>query len=418
MDINQVYGLNTGQFLDQICAVDNIFVRQLANLAIEQARNLKVVSFVLKDKLNNRGEIAQKGVPASSKSVIDMCKLTPLVGVYGSRNLLEEIAQYRAQTLNFSDVPDTFWKDNMEMLMVDYLLSACLCYVEVFDSTARVDKFFATRNRFIAGRLAGLQASQTAKFVSYLQSYSMNYQMKQLKVLKLNINKSGFKVSQPRSYLDFNKSIKVTPLFLMTSFVDGVSEVLKNNIVKFKYIKDNLTEREFITTLSTEILLKYYDQDFVQKMLSGVGVQLNRGYIKLPELGISKYDDTGVRALNVSRITSVEVIDSFDTSFIDVDFNLILPVFKETINQIRDPRILNMIHEDLTGKPAQASSVPELRNMLIYFVDGQYAIGTTTALRYLHKYMVARPQIFTMYNGGKRREFGSIPANFNLGLVE
>lgn len=418
MDMNSVYGLTSGKFLEPICAVDNQFIRQLAHLAEQQAKELKVVSFVLKDKVNNRGEIALKGVRPSEKSVIDLCKLTPLVGAYGSKNLLEEIAQYRASGLNFSEVHDTWWKENAEALMLDYLLASCLCYVEVFDSSAKVEKFFATRNRFIAGSLAGIEPAATAKYTSYLQTFSVNYQTKQLKVLKLTSNKTGFKISQPRSFLDFNKSIKVTPLFLMTSFVDGVSEVLQNNIVKFTYIKDNLTEREMVSTLSPQIMLKYYDQEYVQTAMASTGVALNRGYVKMPELGLSKYDHSGVRALNISRLTSVEVISEFDSSYIDVDFDMILPTFRETVDNLRDPRILNMIHEDLTGQPSQALSIPELKNTLISFVDGQYAIGTTTALRYIHSYMVSRAQVFALYNGGKRREF-SMPGNsFNMGTVE
>jgi hypothetical protein len=70
MDMNEVYGLSSGKFLAEICTVDNTFIRQLSNLATTQAQELKVVSFVLKDKATNRGEIAQKGVKASDKSVI------------------------------------------------------------------------------------------------------------------------------------------------------------------------------------------------------------------------------------------------------------------------------------------------------------------------------------------------------------
>jgi hypothetical protein len=418
MDINQVYSLTSGNFLDEICTVDNLFIRQLANLSSDGAKNLKVVSFVLKDKANKRGEIAKRNISPEDKSVIDICKLTPLVNGSESKNLLEEVAKYRSMTLNFDDVGPTFWKDNEEILMIDYLLSSCLCYVEIFDSTANVEKFFATRNRFIAGGIAGLKAEDTAKYVSYLRAYSVNYQSKQLKVLKLSANKSGMKIVQPRSFIDFNRNIKITPLFIMTSFVQGLEDTLRNQIVKFKYIKDNMTEREFITTLSPEILLTNYEETFVQKMMSGVTSQLIRGYVRLPELGISKYDASGVRALNISRITSVEVVNDFDKTFIDVDFETILPAFKETINNMRDTRMLALIHEDLTGQLPQTTSSIELRSTLVAFVDGQYALGTTTALRYIHNYMMSRIQFFPLYKGGKPIQYGSIGSSFNLGLVE
>lgn len=418
MTMDEVYGLVSKNFIEEICAVDNPFIRQAAYLASEQAKQLKVVSFVIKDKVNNRGEIAQKGIHPSEKSVIDITKLTPLVDKQ-HRNLMEEIAHYRFMQMNFPDVYPDWWKENKEMLMIDYLLSASLCYVEVFDSSSHVDKFFATRNRFIAGALTGAQPHETAKYNSYLQTFSLNYQNRQLKVLKVAANKNGFRITQPRSYLDFNKSIKVTPLFLMTSFVEGVTDILKNHIVKFKYIKDNQTEREFISTLSPEILLRYYDTACVQKTMSGVGTFLNRGYIRLPELGISKHDASGVRALNISRITQLEIITEFDASYIDVYFDTILPTFKETVMTMRDPNILKMLHEDLTGQPANVYSVPELRNALVSFVDGQYALGTTTALRYLHKYMLSRKQFFPMYNGGKPVQYGSITSSsFNLGVSE
>lgn len=416
MDADQYYSLTSGRFWEEVYAVDNLFIRQLVNLSIESAKNLKVVSFVFKDKVNNRGEIQQRGIKASEKSVIDICKLTPLVDRENHRTVLDEVATYRTKLLGFDYAGPNFAKEYADILMVDYLLSAALCYVEVFDSSHNVEKFFATRNRFIAGAIVGASDQETSKYQSYLQAYAANYQSRQLKVLKLNMNKKGFKIVQPRSFVDFNKSVKVTPLFLMTSFIKGLSDILSHNIVKFKYIKDNMTERELITTLSTEILLKYYDNEFVTKMMSGVDSVLTRGYIKLPELGISKYDNTGTRSLNISRITSVEIVDTFDSSFINVDFEMILPSFKDTVDRLNNPNILMMIHEDLTGTRAQVTNIFELKNAINSFVDGQYAIGTTTALRYMHKYMIQRPQIFNSYHGGIPMQYGEVKSNFNLGI--
>lgn len=413
-----VYSLAPGKIIDSLCTVDNQFITQLANLAVESARNMKVVSFIMKDKAQNRGEVADESIRPEDRSVIDICKLSPLVGAYGSKTLLDEVAHYRANMLRFTDVGPSFAEDNKEMLMVDYLLASGLCYVEVFDGKGHVDKFFATRNRFIAGALAGMSNEETSKYTSYLQAYSVNYQMRQLKVLKLTAKKDGFKISQPRSALDFTKSIKVTPLFAMTSLVAGVDGLLREGILKFKYIKDNLTEREFITTLSPQILLQYYDNDFVQKMMSGTGTFLNRGYIRLPELGTSKYDASGVRALNVSRITSIERVTEFDSRFINVDFDTIMPNFIDTVSDLRDVRFLIMIHEDLTGTPAPTQNAAELRSSLIAFVEGQYAMGTTMALRYIHTYMVSRPQIFTTYNGGKRVEYMNTRSSFDLGVIK
>jgi hypothetical protein len=418
LDVNQVYSLTSGKFWEDVYAVDNPFIRQLVALSTESAKQLKVLSFVFKDGANNRGEIQQKGIKAADKSVLDICKLTPLVGAYGSKNLLEEVAQFRAESLGFTQVGPTFAKDNADILMVDYLLSSCLCYVEVFDNTANVEKYFATRNRFIAGGISGLQPEDTVKYNSYLQAYSVNYQTRQLKVLKLNANKSGFRIVQPKSFVDFTKSIKVTPLFLMTSFMDGVSEVLRTNIVRFKYLKDNLQERELLSTTNPEVLLSNYSQEFTQKMLTGMGSFLSRGYIRLPELGVSKYDATGVRALNLSRITSVDIVPTFDNRFINVDFDMILPAFKTTIERLNNPSVLGMLYEDLAGKPSVFTNIYELKSAIIAFIDSQYAIGTTTALRYIHTYMVQRANIFNSYHGGIPMQYGSIGSTFDMGVKD
>lgn len=419
MDINQVYGLQGKQIIDPICAVDNLFNRQLINLCVESVKNLKAVSFILRDKAQYRGEVQQKGIRPEDKSVIDICRLTPLVYRDNFRTLLEEVAWYRAESLGLNKQDPDFWRNNARMLMADYLLASSLCYVEVFGGV-QVDKFFATRNRHIAGFITGMSPQQTEKFTSYLQTYGNHYINKQFKVLKIVPNRNSFRIMQPKGYLDLNRSVKITPLFFMTTFIEGIFELLNKYIIRFKYIKDNLTEREFVSTLNPEILLKHYDQSFVQKMISNTQSMLWRGFVRLPELGVSRYDETGVRALNVSRITSIEIVQDFDTRFIDVDFSVILPTFKETIDSIRNPQILAMIYEDLLGKPPQFSSIAELQFAINSYVEGQYAIGTTTALRYLHVYMMQRPQIFKNYNGGKRPEFvgTGFQHSFNLGGEE
>lgn len=40
MDVNQVYSLASGKFIELICAIDNPFIRQLVNLTTESAKNL------------------------------------------------------------------------------------------------------------------------------------------------------------------------------------------------------------------------------------------------------------------------------------------------------------------------------------------------------------------------------------------
>ncbi len=420
MTNSDVYSLTTGKYLESLYAVDNQFIQQLANLSIENAKQLKMVSVILKDKVNNRGEIAKKGVKAADKSVIDLCKVTPLVGLGGAKNMFEELAIYRWYMLKLDEVPGLVFDRLAKTLFVDYLLSACVCYVEVFDpASSRVDKFLATRNRFIAGGLAGMAPEDTSKFINYLTPHSQDYVNKHIRVLKLSHSSTGFKVTQPRSHLDFNKDIKITPLFLLTTFLDGISDIISSNIIKFTYIKDNVTEREMVTTLSPQILLQYYDSTFVQKVLSAVEAKIVRGYVRLPELGISKYDETGVRALNVARVTSIELVQDFDSRFIHVDFNNILGYFKSTVESVADLNVLAFLFEALADDvlKVRKGDIIGAQSAITSFVDAQYAIGTTTFLRRLHILMLQFPNIFRAYNGGKPKEFTG-GSNFDLGVEE
>lgn len=397
--------------MDALQAVDNVFIRELARLSLTMGQQLKYVCVIPKDITANRGEVAQRGISMDEKSVIDLCRLQALQQIPGITTILDEIAMYRWGTLAFPGSHPTEWQSYKYLLLMDYLLSAAVCYVEVFNpSSNRVDKFFATRNRFLAGRLCGLPEADTQKYIGYLHSEYSDYQQRQLRILKLAQNKAGFRISQPRSALSFAQGVRVTPVFLIASFMNGVSEALQTQIVRFRYLKDNLQEREMVTTLNGNILLSYYDSTMVQKMLNGCSTHYDRGYIKLPELGISRYDETGVRSVNITRITSVEAVRDFDTRFIEVDFNSIIPSFYAYIDRIEFVNVLNTVYNALSGENLHFSNLYEVRTLLHSFVDGRYAIGTTTFQRQLHSFMLSQPDVFMGYDG-RPRSFSGLGGN-------
>lgn len=414
------FDIRRAGYLEKLYALDNPFVRQLAVLATSSAKELKVLNVVTKNNLVNRGETALRGIAADAKSVIDICKLTSLTGHPQFKNLMEEIAYYRWCSLGFDTTPgyEEMWRKKAPLLMIDYLLSVCVCYVEVFETGIKVDKFFATRNRFLAGALAEMNMQDTVKWNNFLTPLMADYDANQLRMLKLNKTKEKFKVTQPRSGVDFNKSVKVTPIFLMTSFLEGITDILQEKILRITYIKDNLQERETFTSFNTPLLLQYYPQEFVQTMYSHCSNNLSRGYVQLPELGISKYDKTGVRALNISRITSIEIVDHFDTRFIDVDFDQILYTFKTTIDRLTDFGMLSFVYSSIVqDAPPSNVTITEMQTRITSFVDSQYALGTTTFLKQLHLFMLGCPQIFVGYTGKRVSYSGFQSSNFNLGIM-
>lgn len=415
-----MYSLTNGKYIVPLKTVDNMFIRQVYSLAVNYAKQNKMLSLVGKNVMSNRGEVSSKSKKASEKSVIDLCKIAPLMGVDGVKNIKEEIALHRWKSLGFRDGSPDFWKKETELLMYDYLLSSSLCYVEVFEKgAAKVEKFYATRNRFIAGGVADVDTTETAKYNNYLTPNLSDYRNKQIRVLKLTQNKSGFKITQPRSALDFyNKIVKITPLFLIGAFVEGITPSLCKEIIKFTYIKDNSQERELITTLSPTILMKYYDAEFAQKMLNNSENNFGRGYIRVPELGSSKYDETGVRALNLCRITSIEILNEIDPSYISVDFNLILPTFKMALNEINDINILSMLYQGLKNDVPRSTSVNELKADINSFIDSQFLLGTTTFQKFLHNYMLNYKMIFKGYTGRPKEFANNVPDNFNMGIID
>lgn len=414
-----IYSLTEGKYIEQLNSVDNLFIRQLYALSVNTAKNKKMLGIVTKNFLSNRGDIQNKDI--IDKSVLNVCNLSPLVDKENCKNIVEDIAKYRWDKLSF-DYSEDYWKEKSTLLFLDYILSSCLCYVEVFEKGSSnksnmVDKFYATRNRFIAANVAKIDANETSKFVNYLTPVLSDYKIDSLRVLKLNRQKKGFKITQPRSAINFSKAVKVTPVFFINTFVQSLIPLLKDNIVKFKYIKDNGQERELVTTLSKDIFEKYYDKSYAENIITKCEMKMDRGYLKVPELGCSKYDDTGLRALNISRITSIDIVDTFDSSYIDVDFNSIIPTFKATIEAINNEEAIKLLYQMLLNKMPENKSIADLKSEIMVFVDGRFAIGTSTFQKELHKFMLKYHMVFKGYTGKPNvAAIKSQDNSFNLGF--
>lgn len=404
-----IYSLLDNKYIPQLNTVDNFFIRQLYGLAVTNAKNYKMLGILLNNPVNG------------NKTVLDICQLPALLDKENCKNIVEDVAKYRWGKLDFNFDKD-FWKERSNLLFLDYILSSCLCYVEVYDDNSggkksnNVDKFYATRNRFIAARIAEIEDNETSKYVNYLTPVLADYRIGSLRVLKLNRQKKGFKITQPRSAINFNKSVRVTPLFFIGAFMQGITPLLKDNIVKFKYIKDNGQERELITTLSKDVFTKYYGSVYAEDIISKYEMKMDRGYLRVPELGCSKYDDSGLRALNINRITSLETVDSFDSSYIEVDFNTIIPTFKATVEAIRNVQAVGIIYQTLMGENPGDKDIITLRSEIMTYVDGRFAIGTTTFQKELHNYMLKYNMVFKGYNGKPNKLSLEMPNNFNLGL--
>lgn len=414
-----MYSLTDGKYIDSLNSIDNFFIRQLYALAVKSGENKKLLGIITKKFMSSNDDIAKNTLKGLNKGVLNICSLPALVDKEGCKTIVEDVAKYRWNSLNF-DYDEDYWKERSDLLFIDYILSSCLCYIEVFDKGSKgsnmVEKFYATRNRFIAANVAKIPQSDTGKYVNYLTPILSDYKMESLRVLKLARQKKGFKITQPRSAINFSRAVRVTPIFFIGAFMKGLMPLLNDNILKFTYIKDNGQERELITTLSKSIFTKYYDENYAENIVKGCELKLDRGYLRVPELGCSKYDDSGLRALNLSRITNIEIIQDFDSSYIDVDFNSILPTFKAVIESIHNIEVMNLVYQSLLNRSPDGKSLNELRSEMLVYVDGRFAIGTSTFQKELHNFMLKYSMVFKNYTGKPTKVTSDNTSSFNLGF--
>ena len=406
-------------------AISNEFVERMNTGCYQLGKNLQPFCFCASDLQKQWG-------------VVDIAQFSGFID--SSKTLYQEIVDYRREVYlngNFGILP---YDDNVnKALFYDYLLSVSLCYVEIPKWITKngipqktYDKFLATRNPAIMSAWMGFSVNEMqAKYSTRIQQSNVDFISGELRVAKLTSSAKGNSISIPRNNLPVEE-ITCMPLFMLYAMTNGFYGVLKENIVKFTYLKDNETVRELPSTVNFEILMSYYsDNSFISAMLGGVDVfstdqggmllssKQSRGYIKLPELGCSKYDYSGVRSLNISRLLRMEIIPEVDRTFIDVDLNSVVDTFKSSLDGllVSNPDAISRVYTDLNieeESPADTSTI-SLVDKIKSYVDTCNIVLTTSFKRALHIFMIQHPDIFPLYTG-KPVENAVVSSSKNYGI--
>lgn len=354
-------------------------------------------------------------------------------------SLIDEIVNYRHQAFKDTginvDIRDEVKK---KLLFYDYLMTISICYVEIPKYVtkdgmpmATYDKFLCTRNPAIMGAWMGADPSEMqAKYSSRITSRQVEFNINELRCVKLNHTNKGNSITVPRTAYNVEKMTCI-PMYMLYAFVEGFKPLIQNGIVKFSYLKDNGTIRELATTLNEDILKDYYDDNiFINTMLAGVDIntvqqggmtlssKMNRGYIKVPELGASVYDGTGVRSLNIARLLKAEKIDSVDRTFLKVDLNSVPANFNNGIDYIVKtmPDSLKDCYKALVGEEfdeTKCSNIPVIAETCKSYAAGRSAFLSTSYHRDLHVFMVSHPEWFPLYTGKPAQQITS-SANFGV----
>ena len=421
--LDEVYSLN---YDVKSFAVSNRFVTDTNKACYQLGKNL--VPFCI------FGNEEQK-----SRGIMDFAEFTAFVD--SSKSLIDEICSYRYDVYkDFGISVDLSDINKKKLLFFDYLLSISACYIEIPKYVTKngmhlktFDKYLCTKNPAIMATWMGSTTNEMqVKYSSRITSRQVEFNINETRFVRLNHTKKGNSITVPRNASSI-ENMRCIPLYMLYAFTEGFKTVINEKIVKFEYLKDNGTIRELDTTLNETILMDYYkDNIFVSTMLQGVDINsvkqggmylsshINRGYIKVPELGASKYDETGVRSLNIARILSLKVIPEVDRSFINVDLKSVLYNFDNALDYIatKDSSCLKDIYKALTDENIEGDTSSILMAIKQYASD-RCSLLSTTFQRMLHTFMIKNPLWFPLYTGERDESQVSLSNNStSIGVEE
>ena len=308
-----------------------------------------------------------------------------------------------------------------------YFLRNYLCYVEIptyryekstGERKASYDKFLATACLDIAAAWASLdEDTAITKYGKHLDSFDdIDAEDVLVPIVKLGRNKMGRSITRPRNPLDLDKQgIRIVPVFALRSYVSRFYANAKEEVARVTFIKDNGSERVIDTTFSPELLKDLYnDSTFVSNMLESCydgnflgSTVIDRGYIRVPEVGASIYDGSGVRAISYTRICSIEYGVEPNMEFARVDLDGVVFAFSGYVNKLNDKQINQLVTDlsmegfdvdTLTGKNRGLELVVDAFQ-LESWADLQNKILSTTFQRSLALFMMTNPQWFRDYTG-------------------
>lgn len=306
--------------------------------------------------------------------------------------------------------------------LFNYFLENYLCYVEVptyrFDKEtgerkSTFDKNFMTSNLKLAQVWAGYTFEEAKKkWGGHLGNKSSLLAGEPLtRLVKLATGKGERKVV--KHLKEFNLStngLRVVPLFALEYYVESLYEIAKSRVVRVSTIKDNGEERIMDFTFNFDIYDSYYkdasrSQELFEASFKGDffnNPTMTRGYIRIPELGASRYD-SGLRAVSYSRIFKVEYNVEPDVTFIDTNLSQAVHGFTKGIRNIKSSGELKRVVDTLIEFGFESKSwydtegnllAPITQYSLIDWAITMENILSTTFQRKIALFTTANPQWF------------------------
>lgn len=329
-----------------------------------------------------------------------------------------------------SMISEVFIESSYRSAIYKYLLMNFLCYIEVPSFSFKTDtgqmaetfnKVLATANTRVVAEWLGMDEDDLPdKYRSRIYTIDMDDGDDELPYIKFTETKEGVRRAVcPKNNIDVSaKGCRVIPLFMLKAGVDALYSKFKEGIVKVEFLKDNGQIRGIFTTLDfpkvkeiygsgdyyDSAVLDSYDGDFLKNR------SLSRGFIRVPEIGGSKYDG-GTRSINYARIISIDYNEEPDLAFINIDLGTVLEGFQNGVqkhaNKAKD--IVDMLEIFEIDGGAWKSEIGKKTRFLnkdmvslLTWSEEQKMLLSTVFLRDLCLFMLGNPQWFGDFTGEPR----------------
>jgi len=334
-----------------------------------------------------------------------------------------------------SYISGVFEEGNYRTSIYKYLLMQYLCYIEVPTTSFKTDtggfkrsfnKILATSNVDVIARWLGVDVEDVPpKYANRVFGIDMDDGEDLLPYVKLTETKEGVrKVSVPRMNIDVSeRGTRVIPLFMLQAGVDALYPKLRNGMVKISFLKDGGQMRDIFSTLDFEKIREIYGggsffDDSVNDSYNGGFLEnksLAKGYIKLPEIGGSRYDGP-TRSVSYSRIVGLSYNEEPDLSFINIDLSTVVEGFIDGVlaNTKQASFIVDTLEAFGIDGNAWRDTVESKKkyinrdtSSLLQWVEERNLLYSTVFVRELCLFMLANPQWFSNFTGKPKNRYSN-----------
>lgn len=339
-----------------------------------------------------------------------------------------------------SFVNDVFEEGGYRTSIYKYLLMNFLCYIEVPTTSFKSDtgsfkktfnKMLVTANTEVMAEWLGVDYNELpSKYVDRVFNINMDDGEDLLPYVKLTETKGGRKISVPRMDIDVSeRGTRVIPLFMLKAGVDALYSKMEEGIVKVSFLKDGGQLRDMFTTVNFPKIRDIYGggsflDDSIEDSYKGDFLEnksLSKGYIKVPEIGGSRYDGP-TRSMSYSRIVDISYSEEPDLSFINIDLSTVIEGFNEGVlaHTKQAEAIVDMLEAFGIDGDAWKDTVEARKkyvnkdvSSLLQWAEERNLLFSTVFVRELCLFMLSNPQWFSNFTGEPKYRY----SNTDVGLV-